>query len=672
MLFAELLRPVNRLIEMTGLRSPHTGRVRKTLWIILGMVACFLIIRVVAIGPSPFRRSSTPPEAANGVLDLRSWSFTSDGVVPLIGEWLFSSGSGRQVRSVPDQWEDTVAGADSGMGYGIYRLTVLVPGDAPPLGLRVRSMATALAVNVNEHQIARAGNPSVDPAQALPAYEPQVVALPQESDPGASSDPERVLEFAVAVSNWEYRTGGMWEALELGEREQVFAMKQRYDDSAYLLYTFFLVVAGIAISIFLLRRTETRFLFFGLLCMTLALRVLCTGEYLIIRRFPGVSLDTVVRLEYLSFLLAVPLGFLFFYSLYPYVAGKRLRILLLSPYGFFLAALPFVPLPVLTGSIFFLYTVMFSGLLIMTLMMLVRVLPREKIEGAAVTAGGITLTVATINDALHSSYIIQTAEIAPYVLALFIGILAVILARRLLINFGRAELLGEELSTANERLSRELENTKAARTALEDALEDRETLIHEIHHRVKNSLQIVASIISLQTRRIVDSETRSMFERLNLRIRSISLVHEKLYEVSSVTHIEISGYIRELVQMLESAHAPEDTRITLTLPSETLIANLEFCIDLGLMLNELVSNAFKHGQSSGSCAIAVDRRGSSLEVRVQNSLQDSSSAFDVDNSEELGFKILRTVLKRSGGTFVAGKEADNAVVTLSIPWEESA
>jgi two-component sensor histidine kinase len=588
----------------------------------------------------------------------------------MIGEWVFSSDSGRRIRSVPDQWSGTEAGADRGMGYGIYHLTVLLPADTPPLALRVRTMATALEVRVNGQLVARAGHSSDDPTQAEAAYKPQAVPLPLRDDEG-------VLQFTVAVSNWEYRTGGMWEALELGQGENIFRIKQRRDDSAYILYVLFLCIAGIGITVYLLRRKETTFLFFGLFCITMALRVFSTGEYLITRRFPGLNFETVVRLEYLSFLLAVPLGFLFFFSLYPSVAGRRLKMVLLSPYSIFLATLPFLPLPILTSSVFVHYTVMFSGLLIMAYLLLTRVLPRGKSDDVVVIAGGITLGLATINDSLHSSYVLQTAHIVPLVLAAFTGVLAVILARRLLIDFGRAEFLGEQLSLSNERLARELENTDAARVALEEALKDRETLIYEIHHRVKNSLQIVASIISLQARRIADPNTRSMFQRLNLRIRSISLVHEKLYDVSSVTHIEIDGYIRKLVRMLESAYASENTPIRLTLPSEKLIASLEFCIDLGLMLNELVSNAFIHGafqqgKDAGSCLIAIVRRGTSLEVTVQNPLRENSptSTFGAEKDQGLGFRILRAVLRRSGGTIVTEEQAGNAVVTLTIPWEE--
>ena len=126
-----------------------------------------------------------------------------------------------------------------------------------------------------------------------------------------------------------------------------------------------------------------------------------------------------------------------------------------------------------------------------------KVIPRENIDGSVIMAGAICLVLATINDIQFAAFIIYTGNTLPTAFAFFIGIIGVLVAKRMLGSYEQAEVLSEKLAISNERLEEEL--IKSARTLkeLEKSLDERELLIREIHHRVKNSLQIVA-IISLR------------------------------------------------------------------------------------------------------------------------------------------------------------------------------
>lgn len=618
--------------------------VDRATWVIPGTLALFALVWVINIRPGSFLPGAPAPVAAAGVLDLRAWDIAR-GPVPLRGEWHFRAhGRGETLRRVPDLWYHDDAGAARGQGYGEYRLRVLLPPNAPLLALNIPTMATAMAVAVNGVAIAHAGVPYPDPLIARPAYVPQAVAIPMSAE----------LEVVVAVSNWEYRNGGMWEPIQLGEREQVLRGRARAVESTYLMYIFLLCMAGTGLTIFLLRPRERSFLAFAAFCAAVALRVLSTGEYLITTRIPGIQFAAVIRLEYLSFMLAVPAGFLFFESLYPRTLGRRLKYALVAPYAISTVALPFLPIADLTGAVFLFYGLIFGGMAVVTTVMVTKVLSHRRTEDAVVISGGVALVLATTNDALHSSYVIESAAIVPITTAVFIGLLAILMARRLLRSFDRAEVLGAELQIVNQQLSKELHN--------------RDVLIQEIHHRVKNSLQIVASIISLQTRRVTDEQTRTLFERMNTRIHAIGLVYEKLYEGSSVERLEIGAYVRSLVQLLGSAYASSDKTLQLEVPATPIMANLEFCVDLGLMLNELVSNAVKYGRTGGTCAITLAQSTPDvLSVTTRNPVAPDQPPIDAAAESGLGFKILLAVLKRSRGTLRATTDAGWAEVALTIP-----
>lgn len=633
--------------------------------IVAAVLGLFVLVGILTVRPWRMRPDAPhPPQAVGGVMDLRGWDAATGHPVDLRGEWEFESPAGSTLRSVPDQWQDEDAGAPHGMGSGTYRLKVLLDGPTRNLSIRVRTASTAMELRANGLTVARVGEPSTDPRQARPAYAPQVVRIP------GTVGPELHLE--VFVSNWEYRTGGMWEPLAIGESGVLQRAVQRDHDSAYLLAVFFACIAGMGLTVFLLRRTETTFLIFALFCASIALRVLCTGEYLIIARFPRIEFNTVIRLEYLSFMVGVPASLLFFMNFFP-VGSRMMKVVVLTPYVAMLAALPFLSITALTRTVFFQHALLYVGVGFVSVYLLVRVVPRHQVEELVAVAGGMGLAIVAVHDTFASSFLIPTPGLMPISLAAFIGLMAVILGRRLLNSYDRAEVLGAELAETNVRLEQELTNTVAARTALEEALKDRDTLIHEIHHRVKNSLQIVSSIVSLQVRRTEDQAMRSMLNRMNTRIRAISLVHEKLHDISPGAGIEVSAYVRSLVGLLESAYAPSGTGIALTVPEGPLSVPIEFCVDLGLMLNELVSNAFKHGGSSERCRVEVLNRGDRLEVAVANPVTDATTEFDAEGNDGLGFKILRAVLRRSGGSMNAGLtdpddgDGPRAVVSLRIP-----
>jgi two-component sensor histidine kinase len=138
-----------------------------------------------------------------------------------------------------------------------------------------------------------------------------------------------------------------------------------------------------------------------------------------------------------------------------------------------------------------------------------------------------------------------------------------------------------------------IESRRRAQDALEASLRENEALTREIHHRVKNNLQVISSLLSLQSNRIDDPRMRQLFEGSRNRIRSMALVHETLYASANLSKIDMRAYIRALTRQLIRSYAADHVVVTLRI--EPVALAIDTAIPCGLVLNELVSNAFRHG-----------------------------------------------------------------------------
>jgi two-component sensor histidine kinase len=243
-----------------------------------------------------------------------------------------------------------------------------------------------------------------------------------------------------------------------------------------------------------------------------------------------------------------------------------------------------------------------------------------------------------VNDVLFASFMVRTGNFLPSALVLLTVIMAATLARRY----------------------------TAAFSQIEGLLSDKDTYLKEMHHRVKNSLQIVASVAGLQANRVPDPGTRGLFQAMRERIRSVALVHEKLHASLSGDDIDLGGYARDLVAQVASSHGsgfavnPPPVEIGDGVGS----APIELCVDLGLALTELLVNAYKH--AGGPVRVSLSMADGRLSVRVDDAGPGFPPGADPQTGESLGFKIVSSVVKRRGGDIRIFSESGGSVL-LEIP-----
>lgn len=192
------------------------------------------------------------------------------------------------------------------------------------------------------------------------------------------------------------------------------------------------------------------------------------------------------------------------------------------------------------------------------------------------------------------------------------------------------------------------------KTAIESALKEKEFLIKEIHHRVKNNMQIISSMLSLQADVIENKEAKEALQESRLRINSMSLIHQMLYNKSNMTTILIFDYFTLLLSQIEKSYSPVTCKVKTELYCEKITIDLDTAIPLGLIVNELVTNSFKHAfkrASEGLIEVSFTKENEGYKLVVK----DNGSGFDPNNKpkqQSLGMELIQMLVEQLNGTIV--------------------
>jgi two-component sensor histidine kinase/ActR/RegA family two-component response regulator len=224
----------------------------------------------------------------------------------------------------------------------------------------------------------------------------------------------------------------------------------------------------------------------------------------------------------------------------------------------------------------------------------------------------------------------------------------------------RVEERTSELRKTNQELQKEIEERKRAEARLSESLRDKEILLKEIHHRVKNNMQIISSLLRLQSRSIKDKAIRDMFEVSQSRIRSMALIHEKLYKSESLSKIDFSEYVKNLISYLFSMYQVSSMTVKRNLDLEEHFLDINTAIPLALIINEIVSNSLKHAFPDGRkgelyVKMKCDKDGK-RRICVGDNGVGLPDNFDLGNTETLGMRLISDLVTQVNGSIKINKK----------------
>jgi PAS domain S-box-containing protein len=211
----------------------------------------------------------------------------------------------------------------------------------------------------------------------------------------------------------------------------------------------------------------------------------------------------------------------------------------------------------------------------------------------------------------------------------------------------------EALSKANEALEEENMQRLAAEEKMRVALEEKTVLLKEIHHRVKNNLQIIASLLNLQSRYIEDEATLAAIRESQNRVKAMALVHEKLYRSEEISRIDLAEYIGFLGTGLFQFYDARSRGIRFTADIHDIEVDINTAIPLGLIINELISNSLKYAfpaGKSGEVIISIVREGEKLIVTFRDTGIGIPAELDWQNTRSLGLRLVNTLVDQLNGT----------------------
>jgi two-component sensor histidine kinase/putative methionine-R-sulfoxide reductase with GAF domain len=196
----------------------------------------------------------------------------------------------------------------------------------------------------------------------------------------------------------------------------------------------------------------------------------------------------------------------------------------------------------------------------------------------------------------------------------------------------------------------------AAMEALATSLAEKETLLKEIHHRVKNNLQIISSLLTLQIDKVPSPEARAMLQESVARVHSMALIHQQLYDIESLSRVDLASYFRSLAERIRSTLAPQ---ASIDLDVEPTEVTVEHAVPLGLIFNELITNAFKYGVPNADSRrdagaepdvrVALRVVDEVLTLRVSDRGPGLPPGFDISRVRSLGMNLVRTLSRQIRG-----------------------
>lgn len=209
-------------------------------------------------------------------------------------------------------------------------------------------------------------------------------------------------------------------------------------------------------------------------------------------------------------------------------------------------------------------------------------------------------------------------------------------------------------------VSRNVTERRRTEEQMKTSLREKETLLAEVYHRVKNNLNVVISLLNLQANRTTDPGALSALSECKNRIYSMSLVHEMLYQSDDLSGINVASYISSLASNVKSVYLASATRVSVNIRTDDIRLPLDVAIPVGLILNELITNSFKHAFPDGiNGAIHIELlEPAPREFRLtvwDNGVGFGASLSPLDNAKSLGLTIVNTLVVQLRGTirFVA-------------------
>lgn len=208
---------------------------------------------------------------------------------------------------------------------------------------------------------------------------------------------------------------------------------------------------------------------------------------------------------------------------------------------------------------------------------------------------------------------------------------------------------------------------------IETSLKEKDVLLKEIHHRVKNNLQIIISLLNLQTGYIKDEVTLKAVKDGQSRVRSMALVHEKFYQSDELSEIDFAEYIEKLCHYLYQSYGDKTDRIDVQIKGDKIGLDMDTAMPCGLLVNEIVSNAYKYAfpdQEKGTILIEFKKSNGKMTLFIHDNGIGFPIEYDLEKSESLGMQLIQALTSQLDGELKVSRE-NGTTFEISFPYPKT-
>jgi len=194
----------------------------------------------------------------------------------------------------------------------------------------------------------------------------------------------------------------------------------------------------------------------------------------------------------------------------------------------------------------------------------------------------------------------------------------------------------------------DITDRKQAEEQIKASLKEKETLLHEVHHRVKNNMQVINSLLKLQSNNIEDQHVKNILKDSQNRVYAMSAVHETLHGSERLSEIDVKSYLTKITTSVFQTYSTDHRKVKLNSNVEDSLININKAYPLGLIINELISNSLKYAfpkEKEGEISVTMKRLDKELELIVMDNGIGMPDKLDWKNSSTLGLKLVRTLVE---------------------------
>jgi signal transduction histidine kinase len=492
------------------------------------------------------------PRAVHGVLDTSRYDFVQNGILELNGEWEFywsqllnpESFYGTKPESaryieVPKTWKNESVNdlQMSNYGYATYRLTVRLNSEihGQQMAVYMPSVATSYKLWIDGRLRAENGWVGTSREEMVPKNYRKVVYF----EPAGKE-----VEVVIQVANYIQRKGGLWEPIRLGTADQI-AYKREKNIVSQIFVIGSLSIMGIYhLGLYLFRRKDKTPLFFGIVCLAVALRTMVLGETLLVRLFPRLDWEPVVKVEYLTSAVTLPCFLLYCYYQYPQEIRKKwvnlsciIVALYCVPVLFAEARIYTYMLPYFSLFVLIMLFYMTCGFIMATV---------RKRTGARLNLIALLIFLVTVvNDILFYNHVIHTDEMISFGLLLYLFVQSVHISTKFSRAFIQAERLSEELQELNGSLERKVRERTAELELSNEKLQlanngmalmesSRRSLLSNISHELRTPLTSIQGYVQAILDGVIKDNVPKYLELIYQKAQLLDHIFRDLLELSKL------------------------------------------------------------------------------------------------------------------------------------------